>query len=259
VVAQRGTLLGKHDVAYFRCPACEFWFTEEPYWLDEAYAEAIDASDMGLVQRNLTMARTLGMVLPRLYPTGPYVDWAGGCGLLVRLMRDAGFDFYWQDRYAHNLLAQGFEWETHQAQFGGKAPFVSAIEVLEHTPDPVGFVRDVFDSTGAQGMFFTECLHDGATYDPTWWYLLPEVGQHISFYSAKTLQTLAGVLGLSLLSSGDSHLLTKQPIEARRFRKALRGSKLVNVMTRVPGRLSMTPASMAWHASSIRRGSGGAV
>ena len=31
-------VLGRHDVRYYRCPACDLMQTEPPYWLDEAYA-----------------------------------------------------------------------------------------------------------------------------------------------------------------------------------------------------------------------------
>jgi hypothetical protein len=37
----RATVLGKHDVAYFRCRGCGYVQTEEPYWLTESYSEAI--------------------------------------------------------------------------------------------------------------------------------------------------------------------------------------------------------------------------
>ena len=32
-------VLGKYDVAYYKCSNCESLQTETPYWLDEAYAE----------------------------------------------------------------------------------------------------------------------------------------------------------------------------------------------------------------------------
>jgi hypothetical protein len=266
-VTHKGTLLGTHEVTYYRCPACQFWCTEEPYWLDEAYTEAIDQVDQGLVQRNLTIARQLGVLLPRLFPQGPYVDWAGGIGLLVRLMRDAGFDYYWDDKYAHNVLAQGFSWHDHDHDPGpdstgtgndqagrprGTAQFVSAIEVLEHTPEPLDFFRAVFDETGAPALFFTECLHDGTSYDPDWWYLLPDSGQHVSFFSAKTLQVIADILGLSLVSWDSSHLLSKDPVDPKVFRRAVRTSRLLTFVTRTPGRLSFTPSSLKWFVSHAR-------
>jgi hypothetical protein len=253
IVSHTGTLLGHCEVTYFRCPVCEFWFTEEPYWLDEAYTHIVEGVDTRLVERNLSVARELGVLLPRLFPNGPYVDWASGSGLLVRLMRDAGFEFYWEDKYAANLLAREYDWGDRAQGQTLNATFVSAVEVLEHTPDPLEFFRCVLAETGAQAIYFTECLHDGTSYDPDWWYLLPHSGQHISFYSSKTLQTMADILGLSLQSVGTSHLVTTQPLPPNALRRALRSSRILTHLARIPGRMSLTRSSLAWHVSDLRR------
>jgi hypothetical protein len=252
LISHQGTVLGHCQVTYFRCPACEFWFTEEPYWLDEAYTHIVEGVDTRLVERNLSVARELGVLLPRLFPTGPYVDWASGCGLLVRLMRDAGFEFYWEDKYAENFLAREYDW-SKRADQNLHATCVSAIEVLEHTPDPLEFLRSILAQTGTPAIFFTECLHDGTSYDPGWWYLLPHSGQHISFYSLKTLQTIADRLGLSLQSVGSSHLITKEPLPPHALRRSLRSSRVITYLTRVPARMSITRSSLAWHVSDVRR------
>jgi hypothetical protein len=38
-----------------------------------------------------------------------FIDYGGGYGLFVRLMRDAGFDYYWFDKFCDNVLSKGFE------------------------------------------------------------------------------------------------------------------------------------------------------
>ena len=43
--------MDKYDVKYFLCGNCGFVFTEEPYWLNEAYKSAINISDTGIVTR----------------------------------------------------------------------------------------------------------------------------------------------------------------------------------------------------------------
>jgi len=106
-------VLGKYDVKYYSCIHCGFVFTEEPYWLNEAYKNAINLNDTGLMQRNLHFSRVLSTVLYFLFDAkAKYLDYAGGYGIFTRLMRDNGFDFYWSDPYCENILVKGFECEN---------------------------------------------------------------------------------------------------------------------------------------------------
>lgn len=221
-VTHQDKILGKYVVDYHLCPRCDYWCTDEPTWLDEAYSDAIAATDTGLVMRNLLVAKVLGAIVPQLFSRGPYVDWAGGHGMLVRMMRDAGLDFYWQDRYATNLFARGFDWPPEPA---APAQLVTAIEVLEHAPDPVALLHECLTGSGADSLFLTQELHTGGT-DHQWWYLSPVTGQHVSFYSAKTLTALADRLDVRVLSAGTFHLFTREPITQSRFALAVRSAKL---------------------------------
>jgi len=47
------------DVSYFECDQCGYVQTESPYWLDQAYSEAINDSDTGIMSRNSTNARVV--------------------------------------------------------------------------------------------------------------------------------------------------------------------------------------------------------
>lgn len=103
-------ILKKYNIAYFHCDNCGFLQTEEPYWLDEAYVEPIDISDTGCLQRNIYISKLLTIIILLFFnKDGKFLDYAGGYGILVRLMRDYGFDFYWYDKYAENIFAKGFE------------------------------------------------------------------------------------------------------------------------------------------------------
>ena len=104
------TILGKHKVKYFYCQESGMLKTEPPYWLEEAYQDAIADTDTGIVNRNINNSRTLEAVIECLgIKNGTLLDVAGGYGLLARLMRDKGFDCYTTDKYCKNLFAKTFE------------------------------------------------------------------------------------------------------------------------------------------------------
>lgn len=209
----RAPVLGKYDVSYFHCAECGFVRTENPYWLDEAYSDAIAATDTGVMQRNASIAAKLSCLLHFCFdPTAAYLDVAGGYGILTRLMRDAGFDYYWDDKYCANLVARGFEHDVAISEFLA----MSGIEVIEHAPNPLAFVRDLMAVHGCSTFIFTtECYQGPQPPDPDWWYYSRITGQHISFFERRTLRTIADKLGLSLHAAGGVFILSDRPLRNR--------------------------------------------
>jgi len=209
------TVLSRHAVTYYRCAGCGLLQTETPYWLDEAYKDPIAASDTGLIQRNFSLAAKLSTLLYYcLEPRGTYLDVAGGYGMLVRLMRDIGFDFFWSDKHCENILARGFE----SAAAGKGFSALTAFEVLEHVDDPVGFVADLLREHGVRTLILSTQTYAGDLPPRDWWYYAFETGQHISFYQPRTLATLAGRLGLNFLSANGVHVLTDRPAQFARLK-----------------------------------------
>ena len=204
-------LLRKHAVDYWYCDECGLLQTEEPYWLEEAYTDAIATADTGLVARNLSTARRLSTLLYCVLDRrGNYVDSAGGYGMLTRLMRDIGFNFFWHDEYCDNLLARGFE----APNVPGSVTAVTAFEVLEHLTNPLEFLAKCLEENGTSTIIVSTELYHGKPPSPgDWWYYTPETGQHISFYQRRTLQRLARELSLNLYSHRDIHILTDRKID----------------------------------------------
>lgn len=207
-------LMKRHEVSYSQCPQCGLLQTEQPYWLDEAYSNAISMADTGLVHRNISIsAKIAALIYYELDPKGAYLDVAGGYGMLVRLMRDFGFDFYWSDKYCQNLLARGFEAEKANATFNA----LTAFEVLEHVHDPLAFLSEVIGTYGSRTLIFSTELYEGSSPPKNWWYYAFNTGQHISFYRSQTLQWIAKRLGLEFYSANGIHMLTDQAISKARF------------------------------------------
>lgn len=211
----RGTVIGKYEVDYFRCPACGLIALPDPHWLDEAYASAIYSGDSGLLRRSRRLTRfTSALIRSERLSAGRFLDWAGGFGTLTRMMRDAGFDFYTVDPYASNLLAPGFDGDEFATY-----DLVTAFEVVEHIADPIEAFRKL--AANNDRLFFTTTLQPA---DPPrvedWHYYATESGQHITFHTLTSLRIVAEQLGYRLTSNGDDyHLFHRVPI--RRATKML--------------------------------------
>lgn len=217
--AFNATVLRRYDVKYYYCSTCGLTRTEDPFWLAEAYNDAIAMADTGLVQRNLSIADKLSVLLYFGFnPFGSYLDVAGGHGLLVRLMRDIGFNFFWDDKYCRNEFARGFE--AHR----GPRPFyaLTAFEVLEHLPDPLDWLNKEMGRFGSKTLIFTTETYEGSRSPNTdWWYYSFNTGQHVTFYQTRTFQVLAERLCLKYQKLAGLHVLTNLHTRNRLMLKLL--------------------------------------
>lgn len=214
-------VLNKYDVAYFHCSQCGFLQTEEPYWLSEAYSESITVSDTGILQRNQLFAELVPILLMTNFrSTGTFVDYAGGYGIFTRLMRDIGFDFLWTDPMTKNLIARGFEY----TETSGPVEALTSFETFEHLVDPLKDIESML-KISRNIIFSTQLLPEPVPAPGEWWYYVLEHGQHVSFYSKKTLEFIARKYSLNFYSFGSFHVFTEKKVNMTmmkflfRFRK----------------------------------------
>jgi hypothetical protein len=205
-------ILSRYQVAYFKCPACGQVQTEAPYWLAEAYRGSASGLDVGMADRCLWSALTT-IALARRLGIGPEeacLDWGAGTGLLVRICRDHGMNFFYSDPYADNIFACGFERERKDPASAWAC--VTAFEVAEHLPAPLKDFGELF-ALSPRLIFFSTLLYSGQPAD--WWYFT-DSGQHVTFYTRRSLEFIGRHYGYELASNNcDLHLFVRDRVPDR--------------------------------------------
>ena len=225
----RAKVLNKYDVIYYQCNSCNFIQPENPYWLEESYNKVITSLDIGLISRNNNLSDVATPLIYKYFgPDKKYLDYGGGYGLFVRLMRDKGLNFYRQDLYCENLFANYFDIED--LQLDNKFELLTAFEVFEHLVNPIEEIEKMF--TYAPSILFSTTLQPNQKFNSVndWWYFIPETGQHVALYSYKTLKEIAQKFDKNLYSNTTTlHLLTDKDLPQSIFNKSF----LVKIMSRL--------------------------
>jgi hypothetical protein len=200
-------VLGK-DAQLHRCPSCDLLFFPDPDWLDDAYSDTITEIDIGLPTRCLNMARiTEAIVRAERLSGSSHLDYGGGYGLMTRFARDRGIDMYTYDPYARNLFAQRFD-AAPDRDFG----VITLVEVLEHLTNPREVITELAEHADVL-LVSTVLVPPGMTNIRDWWYLLPHVGQHITFYAESSMRELAESVGMRLTTNHDAlHVMHRRPL-----------------------------------------------
>ena len=206
-------VLSSYEVGYFRCCKCGLLQTEEPYWLDQAYSSTISALDTGAIFRNTHCTRltlAIGRVLG-IRRQIPCLDFGGGYGVFTRMMRDAGENYFWSDKYGPNNFARGFEGSPKTAY-----RLVTAFEVFEHLANVHKELTDLF-SPGHDFVLVSTLLCESVPTD--WWYFVPESGQHVAFYSCRTMERIGMMFRYRPLTTCSFTLFIREGVRLALWRK----------------------------------------
>ncbi len=211
-------VLKKYLVRYYCCPKCDFIQAELPYPLEEAYADAIVEKDTGVLFRNILLAEKADLILKKNFNCrAKFLDFAGGYGVLTRLMRDKGYNFKSYDRFCKNLFSQQFL-ANDFIDSNEKYELITALEIFEHLENPLATIGLLAQKAKAI-LFTTELIPENQDLK-NWHYLSTDTGQHIVFYSSKTFEYLAQQLGFYYYTDQVSlHLFSKAKIKNLIFLK----------------------------------------
>lgn len=207
------TVLDKYSVSYYRCGKCRSLQTEKPYWLNEAYPDAVSSFDPDYLDRGLRVAELiLAMcVILGLKSDAIVLDYGAGAGITTQRLRDFGLRSYAYDALTKNIFNPKLEWASQ-----GHPSVLVASELFEHFPEPKSDVDAIFNLKPDYLVVMT-CLNRGEGGD--WGYLGREHGQHVFFFSPAAMAMLAKKYDYRLMSLHDVNILYKPVISP--FRKLL--------------------------------------
>jgi hypothetical protein len=235
----RRTVLRRLDVAYLQCAGCGSLQTQEPTWLAQAYEEGNLAQiDAGGAQRSLFNAAAASLVA-RVFGLRDALDVGGGDGLLCRLLRDQGLNAYVRDPHAAATYARGFT----QPDFT-RPDLLTAFEVVEHFAEPRRDLEQLFAGR-PRYLLLTTQLYESQ--DEHWWYLVPETGQHVFFYSRRAMEWIGTRFDYRVRIC-PGYILLAHRTEASGARQAMVQALLRGAFLRlVLAAMFLRPARGAWN------------
>jgi 2-polyprenyl-3-methyl-5-hydroxy-6-metoxy-1,4-benzoquinol methylase len=217
------TILNKYNTGYYKCDSCGFIQTDEPIWIKEAYSNVITSTDIGLLNRNVYLVKELKKIIDSCFPEAKVMlDYAGGYGVFVRLMRDEGYNFYRQDVYCENIFAKTFDIADAKKE---KFDIVTAFEVLEHFVNPIQEIEKVL-AYADTAIFSTVLVPENEKELNNWWYLATETGQHVAFYTPKALLHIAKKYNRNYYCrNGNLHVFTSKKLSPEQIEYAFKVKK----------------------------------
>lgn len=232
------TILNKYDVNYLECKGCVSLSVENPFWLDEAYANShLTDQDVSVAQRSLHNF-ALQYLCSKFLRKKEIIDWGCGDALSVRLARDYGLDAYGFDQFAKQSYPK-----TQIPKSVNSTQIVSLFEVLEHIHDPISFFKDVLKFKPEIILLSTQRYHSKR--EKNWSYLAPHHGQHVYFYSNETLAAIAKKIGMHYYGFGNFGIMSVEKISIIKIfiLRIILSSKILRICR---GVILMLPSRKMW-------------
>ena len=186
-------------VYYNSCDDCDFCFSPEMcQWTPEQFGKYVYNDDYikidpaYLYERPLDNSEKIIGRFDRHKDKIRHLDYGGGEGVLVQILRDNGFNSTSYDPFVNIDV---------NIEDLGKFDLITSFEVFEHVPNPLELMDTLIKLRKSNGMiYFSTEVSDGnisKNQRLTWWYAAPRAG-HISLFSKKSLLYLAKQYNLNL-------------------------------------------------------------
>jgi SAM-dependent methyltransferase len=212
------------EFALVRCGSCSYAYVLEPRTdfaelYDEAYYAGRGADALVDYEREMEDPRTVRVYewrgiaavideLSVLAPSTRWLDYGAGLGGLVRYTRATvgcesfGFDEgYGAEQMAARQIPSLTRAEVEAAN--GTFDVVTAIEVIEHTVDPVELLREVFRALVPGGLvYLTTGNAEPRRQDLTRWAYAKVPDVHVGFFEPATLARALEAAGFEVLWPG---------------------------------------------------------
>jgi hypothetical protein len=221
-----------------RCQECNFCFVVSPFWLAGSFSETLQLLDIGTVDRCslvLDFVQTVARV-SRWRVNSRFIDWGGGYGLMTRMARDRGINMANFDPYVQPLFSAPADLDKLCP-----AEVIVASEVFLHIEKPLEVLSQLLSFSPV--VIITAVVPPDRV-SPDWWYLMPDTGQHVSFYPVSTLKKLAEMTGTKLMSDGRFfHVFSRTELPFR-TRAVVRSRFLTFAISYVLNGLSLVSRSL---------------
>ena len=190
-------------VYYYRCRDCEFVHAPEfESWSDGDFIDKIynnkyiEVDPDYLIERPHLNFHRLNNLFGLDAGDIRHLDWGGGSGELTRLLSEIGWDSVTYDPFSD---------VNNSISVTDKFDFITAFEVFEHVPN----INKLLDNMSyymkdESLLLFSTAVSDGNIKPNSrlsWWYVSPRNG-HISIFSRKSIEILAGQRGFNFGSFG---------------------------------------------------------
>jgi hypothetical protein len=198
----RGTKLpiSGSPVYYRHCSTCSFLFTDFiDKWTKQDFLDRIYNSDYVIVDPDYISVRPLGnaQFISGLFgpqrSTVSLLDYGGGNGQLAASLTGNG----WNVAETYDPFVT-----EHSTPPNRKYNIISCFETLEHTPDPIGTVKEIASYLDDEGIILFSTLVQPTDFDKlglSWWYVGPRNG-HVSIHSYQSLGHLWRSIGFTVIS-----------------------------------------------------------